>query len=385
MSSKAEANLNASNNSSTVKAPQRQALEASEEEKLLSCLSMCKKRKTTEATDPSFLRLNRKLVLREWRKRNEVAAFDIDLKMIRVLRRDSYSECDTLHATASHSSSPPPSSQQTTQSKVVNSQVLRSEVVRGRDRLNSSFEWNHTSIISPYSKRILRPFIRRDVESIPLKKQLLLEIVSKRHTQMNHDAIINDHYISAPLDYCYLDHKFLNDVNSFLSLHFWPGIDVSESTEWPEHTVICFYKKLVIGCGLMNPDGYITYLLVHPDWRGAGVATFMLYHLIQTLPGKDITLHVSVTNEAVLLYQKFGFKAEEYVKGFYKKYYPDDDERSGNSKNNATLVNCDEDIGITDETTARRSSYRNRVTLGNQSTVIHHRRSTDAFLLRLRA
>jgi ribosomal protein S18 acetylase RimI-like enzyme len=33
-----------------------------------------------------------------------------------------------------------------------------------------------------------------------------------------------------------------------------------------------------------------------------------LTDLAQTCPGKDITLHVSVNNSAMILYQLFGFK-----------------------------------------------------------------------------
>lgn len=33
----------------------------------------------------------------------------------------------------------------------------------------------------------------------------------------------------------------------------------------------------------MTPEAYITYIAVHPEWRSAGVATFMLYHLIQVI------------------------------------------------------------------------------------------------------
>jgi len=84
------------------------------------------------------------------------------------------------------------------------------------------------------------------------------------------------------------------------------------------------YKKLVIGCALMTPEGYISYVVVHPEWRGAGIANFMLYHLFQAVPGVDITLHVSATNSAMILYQKFGFKPEEFIVNFYDKYYPDD-------------------------------------------------------------
>lgn len=40
--------------------------------------------------------------------------------------------------------------------------------------------------------------------------------------------------------------------------------------------------------------------------------------------GKDVTLHVSATNSAALLYQKFGFKVEELILDFYDKYFPAD-------------------------------------------------------------
>jgi len=37
---------------------------------------------------------------------------------------------------------------------------------------------------------------------------------------------------------------------------------------------------------------------------------------------RDITLHVSPNNPAMILYQKFGFKIEEYVQNFYVNYFP---------------------------------------------------------------
>lgn len=30
-------------------------------------------------------------------------------------------------------------------------------------------------------------------------------------------------------------------------------------------------------------EAYISYLFTHPEWRGAGIAKFMLYHLIQVI------------------------------------------------------------------------------------------------------
>jgi len=63
--SKAEVLQNAT---SGLKASQRQALDAREEERLLSRCTFLKKRNANEVTDPAFFRLNRKLVLREVRQ-----------------------------------------------------------------------------------------------------------------------------------------------------------------------------------------------------------------------------------------------------------------------------------------------------------------------------
>jgi len=83
------------------------------------------------------------------------------------------------------------------------------------------------------------------------------------------------------------------------------------------------YKRLIIGCGFMTPEAYITYIAVAPGWEKSGIGQFMLYHLIQTNIGKDVTLHVSANNPAMILYQKFGFKPEEFIVNFYDKYLPD--------------------------------------------------------------
>ena len=131
------------------------------------------------------------------------------------------------------------------------------------------------------------------------------------------------------------------------------------------------YKNLIVGVALLSSpqETYITYLAVKPGWDNAQIATYailvwdhdleayahpsrsMLYHLISLNPRKDITLHVSVNNPAVvsslcsahrcfihltpfntaqLLYNRFGFKAEEFIVGFYEDYL---DPLSRESKN----------------------------------------------------
>ncbi|XP_043552270.1 cysteine-rich protein 2-binding protein [Chiloscyllium plagiosum] len=179
------------------------------------------------------------------------------------------------------------------------------------------------SIISPYTSRVLKPYIRRDFECNPLKLQLLAEI--RAYPNRNDPTWKAE--ADAPVDYCYVCPNFIPTINSMCHEFFWPGIDLSESLQYPDFSVVVLYKKVIIGFGFMVPDvkynqAYISFLLVHPEWRRAGIATFMIYHLIQTCMGKDVTLHVSASNSAMLLYQKFGFKAEEYILDFYDKYHP---------------------------------------------------------------
>lgn len=52
--------------------------------------------------------------------------------------------------------------------------------------------------------------------------------------------------------------------------------------------------------------------------------THAICALLQTCLGKDVNLHVSATNSAMLLYQYYGFKPEEFILDFYDKYYPED-------------------------------------------------------------
>lgn len=45
-------------------------------------------------------------------------------------------------------------------------------------------------------------------------------------------------------------------------------------------------RKLVIGFAFMVPDvayneAYISFIFTHPEWRRAGIGSFLLYHLIQ--------------------------------------------------------------------------------------------------------
>lgn len=175
-----------------------------------------------------------------------------------------------------------------------------------------------TQITSPLTSRVLTPCIYRSPEFFPTKVKLLRELVHKVQQL--------DSYQTKFVEFSYFQEQHLSAINSLVSFFFWP-VDLREYLQYPDFTVVVTYGKLVIGCGFMTPDvkvteTYISFLLVHPDFRRAGIGKVMLYHLAQSCLGKDITLHVSIDNPAMLLYQQFGFKIEQMCLDFYEKYYP---------------------------------------------------------------
>jgi len=174
--------------------------------------------------------------------------------------------------------------------------------------------------VSPFTGARLSPYVRRDTETEPSGLAVLRRFDSFA-TRLH------------PIDFCYLQPQLVPAVNCLAEKLFWPGIDLAEGLLFPDFSCVALYKRLCVGFGLVVPDcrwseSYLSHLAVHPAWRGSGLATFMLYHLIQTNLGKDLTLHVSASNPALLLYQKFGFKVEEFVSNFYTRYLPPDSQQS---------------------------------------------------------
>ncbi|XP_063899534.1 cysteine-rich protein 2-binding protein [Helicoverpa armigera] len=179
-----------------------------------------------------------------------------------------------------------------------------------------------TPFRSLHSGATLKPYIRRDGDSAPTWLKLTDELLRKTNRH------IKDYEPPprATIDYSYVRPQHIAAVNNLCAQFFWPGIDMTEALQYPEFSCVVTYKKLVIGFAFLVPDvrhneAYISFVLTRPEWRNAKIATFMLYHLLQTCTGQDVTLHVSPTNSAIFLYQKFGFKVEELIQDFYEKYY----------------------------------------------------------------
>lgn len=156
---------------------------------------------------------------------------------------------------------------------------------------------------------------RRDYESRPVKLRLLAEIRAHPHRK-DPDWVPEP---DASIDYCYVRPNHIPSVNAMCHDSFWPGskenpsfifrvlfpnlltmrltrppgVDLSECLQYPDFSVVVLYKKVVVGFGFMVPDvkyneAYISFLLVHPEWRRAGIGTFMIYHLIQVRLRPDL-------------------------------------------------------------------------------------------------
>ena len=83
-------------------------------------------------------------------------------------------------------------------------------------------------------------------------------------------------------------------IFDYFLLNFTCVVLVTESLLYPDFSCVALYRKLVIGFAFMVPDvsnneSYISFLFTRPEWQRAGIATFMLYHLIQvgTLTNHD--------------------------------------------------------------------------------------------------
>ncbi|XP_017469362.1 PREDICTED: cysteine-rich protein 2-binding protein isoform X2 [Rhagoletis zephyria] len=208
---------------------------------------------------PAFIRrFYRKLCVREWKREHGKPLFNLDDHI--------NGKCNVSHDA---------------KSKIIDRYQqlisLSSESKRKSFYARIAGSFDYEMFESPYSHRILHPFIYRDKEIAPPWLKLMCELQFK----------VNGEYpFRSPIDFCYVRPNHIAAVNALLQTSFWPGIDMSECLSYPDYSVVALYKKLVVGCGFLVPDvgfneAYISFMAVRPNWQRCGIGTFMLYHLIQ--------------------------------------------------------------------------------------------------------
>ena len=138
---------------------------------------------------------------------------------------------------------------------------------------------------------MLKPYIWRDYKSLPTKLQINSEIVKRC------DSIIDTARNEFSIDYVHLRPEHVLPINVMCKQHFWNGIDISECLQYPDFTVVALYRKLIIGFAFLVPvnpqpikEMYLSFILVHPDWRewrcserleNISIGKYMLFYLIQ--------------------------------------------------------------------------------------------------------
>ncbi|KYB26599.1 Cysteine-rich protein 2-binding protein-like Protein [Tribolium castaneum] len=139
-------------------------------------------------------------------------------------------------------------------------------------------------ILSPYSSIYLKPYIRRDTETYPSWLRLMAEIQMKANEKTQNYVLPP----RAPIDYTYVQPEHIPAINSLCNNFFWPGIDLTESLQYPDFSCVVLYKKLIVAFAFLVPnvkytENYVSFIFTRPGWRNVGIGKFMLYHLIQVI------------------------------------------------------------------------------------------------------
>ncbi|SAM08466.1 hypothetical protein [Absidia glauca] len=223
-------------------------------------------------------RFKRKLALRRLKRNMNLKLFDLDHSVSQHLRSKKTNLEPMAKSTAT---APTPSSSSTVSTAEMEAaQNMKSTKyshsfasrLYGRphhaNTLTSDECW-----LSAWNGRKLRPYIRRDYENKPVRMQLLEQIKAangRPHHQQQLDQL-NSAMSKTSIDYVYFQREHLEQANQLLARCFWDGVDVSESLQFPEFSVIALYKRCVIGCAFMTPEAYITYFAVMAGWERAGI------------------------------------------------------------------------------------------------------------------
>ncbi|KAG2177538.1 hypothetical protein INT44_008050, partial [Umbelopsis vinacea] len=307
--------------------------------------------RTSSTLPTDIARLRRKLYLRRIKRAQGTKVFDLDDCMNSHFR--SHQRLTKMPDIELKDPLPKPPSPSPSKSAQVTEDIQKLNDIQQTpyansfaSRLYGSPRFHNTVSkaepwLSPWNGRKLRPYIRRDFENKPPGMRLLHEIrlaAGKPQKRRQELDISSEQLDSESIDYVYFQKDHLEPVNQVLRRAFWDEIDVSENLLFPEYSIVALYKRYVVGCAFMTPEAYVTYITVVPGWEKAGIGQFLLYHLFQTAISKDITLHVSANSPAMfsltvsqILYQKFGFKPEEFIINFYDKYLSPESSYSKNA------------------------------------------------------
>ncbi|KAJ48829.1 ribosomal-protein-alanine N-acetyltransferase [Clostridium tetanomorphum] len=128
--------------------------------------------------------------------------------------------------------------------------------------------------------------------------------------------------------------EHIDDIFKISSLSFpvsWSKDSIEKEIKFNSNAnyLVAIKNNVIIGFGglwIILDEAHITNIAVHPEYRGIGIGSMLLYALIALCKNKSVehmTLEVRKSNIAAQnLYKKFNFIEE----GMRKKYYSDNGE-----------------------------------------------------------
>lgn len=159
-------------------------------------LQQLKKRNLTTAPS-SVKRLYRKLSVRKLKRENNLRILDVD------------------QFGKSHTSL----GMQKQGDRILDRFVSNSKAGAFEQRLQGHNE--SAAVHSPYTNRLLKPFIRRDTTTRPLWLKVQDELFAKVNKNNSNWTTMS----RAPIDYSYIRPQHIPALNSLCNQFFWPGID----------------------------------------------------------------------------------------------------------------------------------------------------------------
>ncbi len=107
------------------------------------------------------------------------------------------------------------------------------------------------------------------------------------------------------------------DIQSLRRRVFVEEQGIPETEEWDELDPQCRYvlavvgKRDVVGTGRLTPTGKIGRVAVLPQYRGAGVGSAIVSHLVNQATELGLTqVYLHAQADAVGFYERLGFRAE---------------------------------------------------------------------------
>ncbi|XP_067421461.1 cysteine-rich protein 2-binding protein isoform X4 [Emydura macquarii macquarii] len=206
------------------KAPKYTSVSIYEEKLLLKRLEACP---NAVSMTPEARRLRRKLIVRQAKRERGLPLFDLDQVVNAALLL-----VDGIYGAKERGISRLPAGHATYRTTSQGFRILdryqttlpamkgyRFQTTKFLYRLVGSEDLTDHSIVSPYTSRVLKPYIRRDHETKPPKLQLLAEICAHPHKN-DPDWKAEP---EAPIDYCYVRPNHIPTINSMCHEFFWPG------------------------------------------------------------------------------------------------------------------------------------------------------------------